>query len=453
MADARRLCLPALAMRSQRRSQPCRELEAPTSLAMAIDPPAEQLLAPVVDLLEATGVRSVSKALVDDPGNELARLGGFDSVEALDQAALLLYDEEEQRRILRDHAQRWRREIRLIAVLARTGSADTRSRIRSLDDHLHGLLPTNPVRPSDLESAVVDLFVDHPDLAAALLERLSDSAIAAPPGRDDLLELARSHGLPTDRVPLIERALDAPRLERARQLLRRAGRLAETGIAPKRPAELKPLEPVPKPDKKRTTVPKVNVGESHDRRKRELGSEGEDWALAAVLNGLLSLDRSARTDAIDDIILLLSRFKGPPVEAALAHAPAVRSLDSEEDEMVDELTGLLHLSRHSDAFGFDLLGWLSPGEGNPPQAMCLEVKSSSGEGFLLSQSEWSRAAAFHEAGEGDRFAVLVVRRARRGGTPSGMDLLADPVALVDAGMLRQEVDGYKLAYRAGETRR
>ena len=80
---------------------------------MSIDPPAEQLLAPVTDLLETTGVRSVSKALVDDPASELARLGGFDSVEALDQAALLLYDEEEQRRILRDHAQRWRREIRL----------------------------------------------------------------------------------------------------------------------------------------------------------------------------------------------------------------------------------------------------------------------------------------------------------------------------------------------------
>ena len=196
-------------------------------------------------------------------------------------------------------------------------------------------------------------------------------------------------------------------------------------------------------------MPKVNVGESHDRRKRELGGEGEEWALAAVLNELLSLDRSTRTDAIDNIVSLLSTFKA---RRSMPHSrtprPA-RTLDTDEDELVDELTGLLHLSRHSDAFGFDLLGWLSPGDGHPPQAMCLEVKSSSGEGFLLSQSEWTRAAAFHEAGEGDRYAVLVVRRAKRGGVPSGMDLLADPVALVDAGMLRQEVDGYKLAYRAG----
>jgi hypothetical protein len=132
----------------------------------------------------------------------------------------------------------------------------------------------------------------------------------------------------------------------------------------------------------------------------------------------------------------------------LAHASAARRADAHDDELTDALAGLLHLSRHSDAFGFDLLGWLPPGEGVPAQAVCLEVKSSSGEGFLLSQSEWRRAEAFHDDDEGDRYAVLVVRRARRGGVPSGMDLLADPVALVQEGVLRQEVDGYKLAYRA-----
>lgn len=431
-----------------------RTLAVPASLALSIHPPMEQLLAPVIDLLTTIGTEPDVRALiVGEPAKELARLGGFDDVEALDQAALLLYDEEEQRRLLRDHAQRWRREIRLIAVLLRTGPADTRSRIRSLDDHVHGVLPANPVRPTHLESAIADLFVDHPDLAAALLDRLSDSAISVPPARENLMELARSHGLPTDRLPLIERALDAPRLERARQLLRRVGRLTETGTAPKRPAELKPFELPKRRDKIRKKVPKVNIGEAHDRRKRELGGEGEEWALAAVLNELLRLDRTMRTNAIDSIVSLLSTFKGPPVDAALAHATAARMLDADEDELVDELTGLLHLSRHSDAFGFDLLGWLSPGDAVPPQAMCLEVKSSGGEGFLLSHSEWSRAEAFHEAAEGDRYAVLVVRRAKRGGVPSGMDLLADPVALVEADVLRQEVDGYKLAYRAAGSSR
>jgi len=30
-----------------------------------------------------------------------------------------------------------------------------------------------------------------------------------------------------------------------------------------------------------------------------------------------------------------------------------------------------------------------------------------------------------------------------------MDLLADPAALVEAGLLRSEADGYQIAYRAG----
>jgi len=45
--------------------------------------------------------------------------------------------------------------------------------------------------------------------------------------------------------------------------------------------------------------------------------------------------------------------------------------------------------------------------------------------------------------------VLVVRRAKGGGVPAAMDLLADPVTLVEAGLLRSEADGYQIAYRAG----
>lgn len=81
------------------------------------------------------------------------------------------------------------------------------------------------------------------------------------------------------------------------------------------------------------------------------------------------------------------------------------------------------------------------------QAIDLEVKSSGGEGFHLSRNEWSVAEKLHGEGSGDRYAVLVVRRARAGRVPAAMDLLSDPVALVDAGLLRSEVDGYQIAYR------
>jgi hypothetical protein len=214
------------------------------------------------------------------------------------------------------------------------------------------------------------------------------------------------------------------------------------------------LPPKPQtPPNKPKRVAAVKVGESQDQRKRELGDEGEKWALAAVIGRLLQLDDKGRNAAIDDVLELIGGigsfggFEGPPVNEALSHGELARSRDLDDEEVVDELSGLLHVSRHSDLFGFDLLGWLPPSEGANPQAMCLEVKSSSGGGFHLSSGEWRLAMSLRDAGEGDRFAVLVVRRNKRGGVPAGMDLLVNPVDLVESGQLRRNVDGYQIDYR------
>jgi hypothetical protein len=192
----------------------------------------------------------------------------------------------------------------------------------------------------------------------------------------------------------------------------------------------------------------VKVEQSHDRRKRELGDEGEHWALAAVVGRFLKISIQERDAAVDQVLDLFDRFEGAPVEAARSHAELTRSGDLEDEELIEELTGLLHVSRHSDAFGFDVMGWLPPSEGAEPEAMCLEVKSSSGEGFHLSSGEWALAQRLHDDGAGGHYAVLVVRRGRRGGVPTSMDLLVDPVSLVESGQLRQEIDGYKVAYRS-----
>jgi hypothetical protein len=47
--------------------------------------------------------------------------------------------------------------------------------------------------------------------------------------------------------------------------------------------------------------------------------------------------------------------------------------------------------------------------------------------------------------------VLVVRRAKGGGVPAAMDLLSDPVALVETGHLRRDIDGYHIAYRTKDS--
>ena len=426
-----------------------RTLEPPASLTLSIDPPMEEVISPVAALLASADLVAPVAALVTDPAAELVRVGGFESVEALDQAVLLLFNEEEQRRVLRERAARWRREIRLLAVLARMGPAETRSTIRALDDSVSGALAVAPSQPSDLVEALGELFVEDVELREWLADQLEDSILGLGPNRDDLLAWAGVHGVAVDRLSDLLRALDSPRRDNARAIKDRSDRLHAGGLVPAPPAGLKALAPNRgKPAKAgRKKVTAVKVGESHDRRKRELGDEGEQWALAAIIGQLLRVSDEERERAVDEVTALFARFEGKPVDAALSHAALARSRDIDEEELIDELTGLLHVSRHSDAFGFDLVGWLPLAPGSEPTAVFLEVKSSSGEGFHLSSSEWALAQRLHDGDEGNRYAVLAVRRGKGGGLPSTMDLLVNPVGLFESGQLRRDVDGYKIGYR------
>jgi hypothetical protein len=425
-----------------------RALEAPSELALSINPSAVDLLSPVVDLLRSAGLAVDPGRLAEEPVAELMRVGGFASVDLLDEQVLLLFHKEEQERVLRERAVQWRREIRLLAVLGRMGPAETRATVRTIDDAVGAVLPGALAVPSDLLDAVGELFIAHADLRDHLAEQLVDSLAGQDPDREQLLILAKGLGVVVERLPILARALEAPRRDQARAIKGRSERLSRQGVVP--PEGLKPPPPRGTSKTGRKKVTAVKVGESHDRRKRELGDEGEQWALAAVIGQLIGLGTEDRDRAIDEVVELLARwFDGPPVDAALAHSDLARSRDLDEEELIDELTGLLHVSRHSDEFGFDLVGWLALAPEAEPQAICLEVKSSGSEGFNLSSAEWALAQRLHDADEGDRYGVLVVRRGKRGGLPASLDLLVDPVALVAAGQLRQEVDGYKVVYRSG----
>lgn len=419
----------------------------PPEYEWSLEPPLSGLLEPVVSSLVEVGFAANANALATDAAAELLRLSGLASPDELDARVDALYDEEEQRRFLRALAAAWRRELRLLGVLARIGPTDSRSAIRALHEKISGQLFDAPERPTDLIATVDELLSQHPALASAIVSQLIDSVTVPPPDREQLLVLAAQSGLPIERVPAIERAIDGPRRERARKLLDRKERLAIEGIEPLRPRGFTKI--APKPTRVKTAkIETVKIGESHDRRKRSLGDEGEQWALAAVLRPLLDADLDTRVRAIDEVVELLGCLNGGSVNTALSHAELCRAETLDEEELIDELAGLLHVSTHSDGFGFDLVGWLPPAQGESPQAIFLEVKSSSGEGFILSRSEWDRAKSLSVQGQGDRYAVLVVRRAKRGGQLSGMDLLTDPVALVGSGDMALETDTYQVRYHA-----
>ena len=95
-----------------------------------------------------------------------------------------------------------------------------------------------------------------------------------------------------------------------------------------------------------------------------------------------------------------------------------------------------------------MVGWLPTGLDGQAQAVCLEVKNSSGGAFQFSRGEWSVAEKFHEDGRGSQYAVLVVRRRKAGGVPNSMDLLSDPTALVKNNLLKMDAVGYQMTYRA-----
>lgn len=149
--------------------------------------------------------------------------------------------------------------------------------------------------------------------------------------------------------------------------------------------------------------------------------------------------------------LLRRFFRGSEVDKALSHAPRARMKDLDEEELAEELVGLLHVAYYSVAFGFDLIGWLPHNLNGEGQAVCLEVKSSGGKGFHLSSNEWSVAERLRDNGYGGQYAVLVVRRGKAGGVPEAMDLLRDPVSLEKAGLLHCEVDGYHVAYTSADS--
>ena len=427
-----------------------RNLKPPPRLDLSLDPELSELLSPIVEALHREGIGGDAARLAQSPAGELAALAGFESAEQLDATVSSLIGDVDRARFLSERAVRWRKEIRLLAVLVKTGSEETRTRIRALDEQIDNELPDNPTTPLDLRAAVGALF--ETDLAERISADLLATVDAPAPERERLIEWA---GIDSNQLERVRNALDVPRRERARKLDQDREDLRQKKVSPTVPVGLQPLqptEPKARSGQGRKTVRAIKVDEKHDQRKRELGNEGERWALASAIDILMSMSDETRDGAVNDIkALLIEQFQGRPVEKALAHAERASLSGLDDEERIEELSGFLHVSRYSDAFGFDLIGWLPsdpPGNG---KAVCMEVKSSQGEGFQFSRGEWSVAEKFHEDQIGDQYAILVVRREKAGGVPKRMDLLSNPKALVTRNLLMKEADGYQITYSSASS--
>lgn len=417
---------------------------APAWLDYALDPSPGQWLSPVVTSLQEAGFEPRVEMLARDAAQELMRLAGDDQPEEFDRRTEALYDEEQQRAILAAASVSWRRQLKLVGILVRIAPADGRAAIRRREEEVDTLLPENPASPLELRESLAELLPRHPSLVDAFVSRLTDSVAAPSADRETVLPLAAAHGVDTTHADAIIRALQAPRT----QLVRRV----REGIETMQHNELRVTSPkglAPPPLKKERErggirkVRRVKVDGSVDRRKRELGDRAERWALAAMIGELKDLDADLRGQAIDALLEVFEPFEGEPAAAARAHAEAARARDLEDDELIEELAGFLHVAGHSDAFGFDMLGWIAHPGPDEYEAMLVEVKSSADGTFHLSPNEWRSAADF-----ASNYCVLVVRRAATSAVPERLDLLVDPVRLVAEEQLSKTPDGFLLGYVA-----
>lgn len=412
------------------------------TLRFSLDPQITAVIRPVIEDLRSVGLDPDADSLVGgDPIAEFTRLAGCTSAAELEQRVIALFDAEERSKILRGLARDWRRELHLIGVLVRAVPHESRAVTRLHAEEVDRLLSANPDRPSDLRAQLPALLPVAPGLTASLAALLLDEVTASPPDRRTIGTILREHGLEPGRLEEIEKMLAMPAKTEARRLRTQIDQLATHSVDISSP---KSRTTPPSAPRRSFVVRTIRVG-GGEQRRRQVGAEGEQWALAAIIKPLLDLD--VRKRAIPAITQLLGTFEGESVQRALAHQDAVMAADLDEEDLIDELTGLLHVARYSDAFGFDLLGWLPPAQGTEPVAICLEAKSTSDGTFHLSAAEWNRAAEFRDDGRGENYAVLVVRR--RSGpapVPERLDLLVDPVSQCEQGFLSRRDDGYIISY-------
>ena len=140
-------------------------------------------------------------------------------------------------------------------------------------------------------------------------------------------------------------------------------------------------------------------------------------------------------------VKLREHFESDVVDSLSARAK--ESLDAvEDDEAVDSLIRFVHVSKASDDFGFDLIGYLPGTIGQPPEVLFLEVKSSTGRSFIVSTHEWevSEREDLRES-----YAFLVVQRGPDG-QPKAMEILRDPPGLLAEGRVTRNVKDWGVEY-------
>lgn len=352
-----------------------------------------------------------------------------------------LFSSEEAARLARQRALARREAATVSVVTLITRPGELQYRIRHACDAYLMAVSGSVASIAEVAVAIRRLLEERKASEAAAellahLEAVSDVAPADSAALEACVPVQlRAH---LEEVRRALRTQDRERLDRIRANM---DELRHKGV---RPAPVVSAAVSPKVSRT-TTVDKkaVNVGKVVKRDLERIGAAGEGYAIAAVMQPLRDLfvnDQPGFAEAVSALQDFIDqKWKGAAVERVLPNAERAVDSSLSEDDRLQAVVDLVHLSLVSDAFGCDMVGWLSPSEGAPPKAMALEVKSAAGPSFLASDPEWREAERL-----GEDYAFLVV--VRDGASVKRMDLLVNPKTLLKDGRIERSADTWKARY-------
>lgn len=420
----------------------------PEQLRFELAPRTEDWLAPVASDLESAGLAPDVLRLGDADGcsdylAELARIerGDFAKVYAG------LIDETARTNLVAEHLAHWRKALRASIVALRTSPGDPGFAIRETGEAVDTELAGLPAVQEDFAGRLALLLGDHPAVAEqySALVRRSDP-VSYPPL--SAIERVTLEVVDKDHLRRVESELNRVANKVAEDVRRTIRELRAAHVTPRPFSGVRPIvDPgsVVGDLQSVTHPPRRHNDEAKDR----VGRAAEAIVVASVIDQVLGLDTIGRSTAIRVMADALRKaFKGKVVAEVEAAATAAADPDLDEDGLIVALESFVHVSKRSDQFGFDVIGFLAPYESNPaPEALFLEVKSvrPSSDGtrsFPVSATEWKVAGRPKVA---HRYCFCLVVRAD-GTTNTSIELLPNPTSLERPRELQLHTETWQVSF-------
>jgi hypothetical protein len=418
--------------------------QAPEEAAHRIAMPPALYLKPVVETLADAGLSADAERLVGaDVSSYLAELVG-ESAASLSQEWNALANDDAKERLLRLHAQAWRRILIPVIVASRTQPGELPFQIRAEVAVADQALPASPHTSVELLPALSDLLGPSP-LFDDLEELIrAPRALAAPQTEAVHARVARFLDDPAHLTFVIS-VLRRGSRQAVDQVRREINEVRELDLAPSPVAGIV----APPGSGKRVSGKPRNVG---GRRRRDqghldtLGLDAERWVRAATLNTLLSMDADGFAAAVRSMEGLLREVAQGPIVDSLTRLAEEAVHSPDDDDRLESLTAFVHVAQVSDDFGFDVLGFVAPYADAKSRPMLLEVKNSADRSFHVSTGEWDLAQE-----RPDDYAFCIVVRSSTGQPPLGIEIIPDPSRQLAEGRLARREDGWEVSYGLAST--